>query len=264
MVFDFHTHFFPDNIATGTLESLEKDSGFQLKPFTAGTRASLLESMKDAGIDYSLNLPVATNPDKVERINDVSAMLNCPPIYTMAAMHPLTPEPARVLYKAAKLGFKGIKMHPEFQNFDPLDPEIEVICGECIKLGLFIFFHAGPDIFYKPPYRSEPAKFAELHRRFPRLKMILAHLGSWKMWKETDRLLAGLPVYFDTSFTSGLIDEDHMCQIIRKHDPEYVLFGSDSPWQGQKESLDFILGLPLTDEEKELILHRNAFRLLGI
>lgn len=264
MIFDFHTHFFPDNLAAGALEALEKSSGGKLKPCTRATRDALLESMRSSGIDYSMNQPIATNPEKVEKINQANALLNRPPIFSAAAIHPLVPDLGGVLAKAAKLGFKGIKMHPEFQDFDPLDPEISEICRVCCELDFFVLFHSGPDAFFMPPYRSEPAKFAKLHRNFPDLKMILAHLGSWSDWEEADRLLAGLPVYFDTSFTAGLIDESHMCEIIRKHGAGFVLFGSDSPWQGQKESLDFICGLPLTDKEKELILYRNAFRLLGI
>ncbi len=262
MIFDFHAHFFPDNLAGGAIEALEKLSG--IKANTAGTRSSLIESMRNSGIDAALNLPVVTNPDKSWKINEFSAIGNKAPVYSAGAMHPLTTEPEKLLEKVAGLGLKGIKMHPEYQSFDPLGNEVGRICGKCAELGLFIVFHAGADIAFKAPYKSNPAKFAELHRRFPSLKMILAHLGSWNMWEDVEREIAGLPIYLDTSFTCGIIDPSLMLSIIRKHGARHILFGSDSPWQSQTKSLESIRQLPLPESDKELILWDNAAELLGL
>jgi predicted TIM-barrel fold metal-dependent hydrolase len=44
---------------------------------------------------------------------------------------------------------------------------------------------------------------------------------------------------------------------------EKILFGSDSPWFDQGESLRWLLELPLTDFEKERITEKNAMNLLA-
>ena len=60
MIIDFHTHTFPDKIAAQTIAYLAEKGN--VKPFRAGTLSSLKESMKRAGVDYSVILPVATVP----------------------------------------------------------------------------------------------------------------------------------------------------------------------------------------------------------
>ena len=70
MVIDFHTHTFPDKIAAATIDKLKQAS--HSLPFTGGTAVQLKESMKEAGIQYSVLLPVVTNPLKASPINDIS------------------------------------------------------------------------------------------------------------------------------------------------------------------------------------------------
>ena len=73
MIIDFHTHTFPDKIADAALSKLRAAS--HTLSFTDGTVTGLKRSMKEASIDWSVVLPVATNPLKVESINDLSAAL---------------------------------------------------------------------------------------------------------------------------------------------------------------------------------------------
>ena len=49
MIIDFHTHIFPDKIAAGVIDKLQKKS--RSKPYTDATAGGLLQSMQDAGID---------------------------------------------------------------------------------------------------------------------------------------------------------------------------------------------------------------------
>ena len=54
MIIDAHTHIYPEKIAAKAIEKLEKNSGVKAK--TNGIESGLRESMKEAGIDYSLLL----------------------------------------------------------------------------------------------------------------------------------------------------------------------------------------------------------------
>ena len=74
MIIDFHTHIFPDKIASSAIDILSKKSG--LVPQTNGTALDLQNKTKDAKIDYSLILPVVTSPKQTKSINDFAALIN--------------------------------------------------------------------------------------------------------------------------------------------------------------------------------------------
>ena len=71
MIIDAHTHTYPETIAKRAIEKLEKNSG--TKAHTNGVQSGLMASMKEAGISYSLLLPVATSKKQVDTINEVAA-----------------------------------------------------------------------------------------------------------------------------------------------------------------------------------------------
>ena len=60
------------------------------------------------------------------------------------------------------------------------------------------------------------------------------------------------------------MEEEQFLRIVRTHGADKILFATDSPWAGQKEFIDILNGMALTDEEKEQILGGNGRRLLGI
>jgi predicted TIM-barrel fold metal-dependent hydrolase len=78
------------------------------------------------------------------------------------------------------------------------------------------------------------------------------------------RHLAGKAIYFDTSFSFAGLGAEGMARLIRAHGPEKVLFGTDSPWNSQQESLANIQNLDLSTDDKEGILYRNALSLLEL
>ncbi|HUU65167.1 MAG TPA: amidohydrolase family protein, partial [Dehalococcoidales bacterium] len=121
----------------------------------------------------------------------------------------------------------------------------------------------------------EPKNFARVLEAFPRLTVILAHLGSaW--WDERVELAQKYPnVYFDTSqgFSAtdriphsphrGLAEED-VVRVFRKIGVERIMFGTDFPAISPQPQLEQLLRIPLTDEEKRMILSENAKRILHI
>ncbi len=66
-IIDSHTHVFPDHLAEHALSSLSRQGG--ISPFLNGTADALTASMQEAGITYSIVLPVATSPTSVHKIN---------------------------------------------------------------------------------------------------------------------------------------------------------------------------------------------------
>ena len=90
MIFDIHTHTFPDKIAPSTIQKLQSMS--HTAAFSDGTEGGLRDSMDRAGIDGCLVLPVATSARQVVHVNDASARLNNrgpeTGLWSFGCMHP--------------------------------------------------------------------------------------------------------------------------------------------------------------------------------
>ena len=74
MVIDFHTHIFPDKIATRTIESLGTIAG--INAATDGTLNGLLDSMQRNGVDQSVIMPVCTRAEQFDSINTFAKKVN--------------------------------------------------------------------------------------------------------------------------------------------------------------------------------------------
>ena len=262
MIIDFHTHCFPDKLAERAVSALE--SFANIKAHLRGSRAELIESMRQAGVDLAVNLPVATSQEQVDSINQWAVANNAAPVYSFGAIHPNHPDPDTALARLRAQGVRGVKMHPEYQAFTLGDQRLDRICAACVRHNMTVCFHAGEDLGFPNPPRSNPAAFAALLDRHPKLRAVLAHLGSWRMWDEVERHLAGREVYLDCSFVHEHLDADLALAIIRRHGADKVLFASDSPWGDQAGTLAWLRALPLSGPELEKILGGNAVRLLGL
>lgn len=261
MVIDFHTHFYPVKVAAKAIEFCAEKIGF----FSDGTRSGLETSMRHAGIDLAVALPVVNHPANSASINTWAAGENRSPLILLGGIHPDEPEPLKTLDAIAAAGLPGIKVHPEYQRFRFEEERLFPIWEKCEELGLFVVTHAGWDAMYDPPYHSSPESLANFHRRFPGLRLVLAHLGGMAMWDEVEKHLTGLEVYLDLAMASPeYITSEQLARIIRAHGADKILFGTDSPWYDQKKQLDFIRSLPLTQPEQELIFYRNAAELLKL
>lgn len=71
MIIDFHTHVFPEFIAAKTFEKLGVTANTKVK--TNGLLNSLKSSTKNSGIDYSVLLPVVTNPKQFPTLTDMQS-----------------------------------------------------------------------------------------------------------------------------------------------------------------------------------------------
>lgn len=98
---------------------------------------------------------------------------------------------------------------------------------------------------------------------FPKLKFITTHLGGWEQWDQVEKLLIGKPIYMEISFALEYLPAERARQMFLAHPPEYLLFGTDSPWTDQKTSLSLLRNLQLPEGLLNQILSGNASRLLS-
>lgn len=263
-IIDFHTHYYPDRIAAGTIETLEKRSG--LKAPLESTRESLLRSMNACGITRSVVLPVATNPDKVHSINERNRLINGnDSVFFAGAIHPECSDIDKELDYIKDAGFFGIKIHPDYQNTFFDDPKyIRIMEGAALR-DLIVVTHAGADPgFPDSPVRCTPDRICNVLNSLSGLiddKLVLAHLGGTHMCAEVLDKLVGAPVWMDTAFVLDLYPEQCR-EIIRRHTPSRILFGTDFPWVIPSAYVKILQDMSFKPEELQQMLWENGNRLL--
>lgn len=263
MIIDFHTHCFPDKIAEKALEKLSFVSG-GMEYYTSGTVDGILSSMEKQDVDLSVVLNIATNEHQQESVNNFAAEINKKDgIVSFGSIYPKAKNALNELDRIHSLGLKGIKLHPEYQEFFVDDEFMKPIYKKIAQLGLVVVFHAGHDYGYSAPYHCMPQNLLNALKwiEFP---VVAAHWGGAGCGEEVIKLLCGKDLYFDTSFGYTQMPKVIAEKIIEKHGVEKMLFGTDSPWHTATMEKRLLNSLSLTDSEYEQIYFKNAKKLLGL
>ena len=254
-IIDVHAHIYPDAIAQKAARSI---GTFYHRPIASdGTLHGLLTKSREAGISLSLVHSVAADWRRVQSINDylmraVAERSDC--LAGFGTLHPDHPAPQKELDRIKAGGLLGIKIHPDIQQFQLDDPKALVLFRHMAELGMPLLVHIG-DTRYS---FSEPTRLARVMDEAPNLRVIAAHLGGWSMWQEGCRVLAGRPgLWVDCSSSLFALTPQEAADIIRRYSAERVFFGTDYPMWDPVEEVHRFLAVPLTEEERSLILHQN-------
>jgi uncharacterized protein len=265
MILDFHTHTFPDELAPRALDQLRQLMPPGTSPFTDGTGRGLLESMDAAGIEVSVTLPVATKESQVDAINAAAAQCSLDTrIIRFGSLFPDSPAIERHIGFLREHRVPGIKLHPEYQQFDIADPRYFPMYEQLGDAGLLVVFHAGWDPAPFCRDRASPQALREIADRFASLRIVAAHMGGHHRWDDVQRYLCGSRVFFDTSAEISQLDAREFGRRVRAHGADRVLFGSDSPWFSQQHAIAQLEQSGLSDGELEQIRWGNAARLLQL
>jgi predicted TIM-barrel fold metal-dependent hydrolase len=259
---DIHTHAFPDQIARVAIPALEREGN--IKAYLNGTVADLIDSMDRSGIERSVLCSIATRPEQFQPILEWSNTIRSERIIPFPSLHPQDPDLLDHLQLIHDLGFKGVKMHPYYQDYFLDDYNLFALYERMSELGMILVIHAGYDIAFPRIRRADPQRIVDVCRQFPGLKMIATHLGGWDEWKDVRALLTGKPIYMEISFAVDFLDQIRLKDILLNHPPEYLLYGTDSPWTDQATTLKMLAKLGLPDSLFEQIVSGNARRLLDL
>ncbi len=259
---DFHLHAFPDAIAERAIAKLSQVA--KLQPQTDGTVKGLLDYMQHYGITQGAIMPVATKPEQQQGINlwarDVQAAnaeLVC-----FGSAYPGAADCYNEIKHIRDLGLKGVKLHPDYQNFFFNDPQHFAFYEKVIEEGLPLMIHAGNDPFSPQVVHATPRMIREVADRYPELTMIAAHMGGCRMPDEAEEALIGTNVYIDISMSVEYTPPEQMKRMIANHGADKVLFASDVPWGNAGRNIEALNTYELTDEQKQLIFEGNARRLI--
>jgi predicted TIM-barrel fold metal-dependent hydrolase len=154
-------------------------------------------------------------------------------------------------------GLTGLKLWVATLCSDPLVfPFIE----QAIAYRIPILIHSWRKTVGQLPYESAPAHVADLARRYPEARIIMAHLGG--QVESAMNTIAPYPnVRVDTSGTP--IGAAEVAIAVERLGAERVIFGSDLPIGCLASNLGKIIGADLSPEAFRLVTGGNMERLLS-
>jgi uncharacterized protein len=159
----------------------------------------------------------------------------------------------------------GIKIHPSWHLCYPDDERYESFWQFAADRDVPVLTHSwDPDVLNKSQKFSDPFGFENIIRKFPALKLILAHAGGrGEMHYKVITLMEKYPgIYVDfagDSFVPGLIEE-----YVNRVGSGRLLFGSDMPWVDIRFHLANVLNLDIPESDKKNILGLNALKLFNL
>lgn len=260
-IIDAHCHIYPDKIAQRAADST--GHFYDLTPFSDGKISTLLEIGEKFGIDHFVVQSVATSASQVSSINKfiANAVSQSEGKFTgLGTLHPDSENLEADVEEIIGLGLKGVKLHPDIQQFKIDDPRMMRIYELC-EGRLPILLHTGDSRFdYSNPNRVKPVL-----DYYKNLTVIGAHLGGWSVWDEAVKTLSAYEnFYVDCSSSLYTLSAEKAKELIMAYGTKKVLFGTDYPmWDFQKE-LESFMQLDLTEEEREDIFYNNAAKLFEI
>jgi len=288
MIVDVHTHV-PSHIDNVPSEEEMRES--KMRPDRAvrltTTYDDFFEAMKlvdrviSFGIAMPADRPAVIGKKDMKAVNDATAALvaRAPEkVIGFMSVHPDEPDALDEMERAhSDLKLRGLKLGPNYQNFDPLGENARRIYSRAQKMELPVVFHQGTSPVRDSPIRyAHPLVMDEIAMLFPELRIVMAHIGHpWQedclvVIRKHPNVYADISgrFYRNWSFYNGM-RLAYEWSVINK-----LLFGSDYPVTTPQETIDglhhldhFIRQYHLPEVRLELlegIIPRIALELLAL
>lgn len=266
MVFANHAHVFPEDI----------------KP--AGSIDNLKRLMDDCGIDKAVCFaPFSDRFEECSRTDTpnewlAKAIKNEPDLYGFGTVD-FTKNVRDEVNRIADFGFKGIKMHPPYQEFDIDGEDAFKVYERAEELGLFISFHCG--MHWHRLKGVRPILYDEVGWFFKNLRFSLEHLGGYHFFNESlavmcnnsrfgvqPRVFAGWTSVSDRDGKDAwTLTNEQLETIISQTNDESSIFGLDFPYNNAeyiKYEMQRFNSLNISDTAKENILGGTLKKVLGV
>lgn len=260
-IIDAHCHIYPAKIAAAA--SAHTGEFYSIPMAFDGTVESLLEEGDGAGIDRYLVQSVAVTAKQVRSINRYIAgevEKSGGKFIGFGTLHPDSEDLEGDLDELISLGLRGVKLHPDMQNFK-IDDYRYLKMYELCEGRLPMLIHMGDA---RSDF-SHPKRLRAVMEIYDGLTVIAAHFGGYTMWEEASHILAGMPnLYTDCSSSFFALDDRTAVEIIRRYGADRVLFGTDYPMWRAEDEIGRFLSLGLTEDECSAIFAGNVKRLLEI
>ena len=266
-IFDMHTHNYPAAIVEKAVKNLEKFYSFVAEG--DGTAEQMRADGHAEGLAGFLVLGVATNPRQVRHVNEFCASVISDAkkegfkAYGFMGLHQDCADMQEQIEYGLSLGLSGIKIHPDIQGVNIDDRRLYPAYEIMQERDLPICFHMGDR---RPEYNfSATERLVRIHKDFPHLRTIAAHLGGYTVYDEGAQLLSRCEnVWVDTSSALWIISPEHAGRLISEFGHDRVFFGTDYPVKRLNTELEYFMKIKLNETQREDILYNNAAEFLGI
>ena len=257
---DIHTHLFPPRLMTAVRRALGDMYGWDFAlPDDPETFAAFV---REHGTERFCILPYAHKPGVAASLNawvaETAASLDG--AIGFACVNQDDVEPGRMLAAAFDAGLRGVKLHYQVQNVVPADPRLDPVYEFLLERDAPLIVHAG-----KGPTDNGLVgvdRFAELMRRFPELRVCVAHLG----WPERERFVALVSDYPNLYLDTSGMGNQSFSGLGLETVADRILFGTDAPNIAFDYGLTIsrITDLGLGKPAERMIFRENAMRFLAL
>jgi predicted TIM-barrel fold metal-dependent hydrolase len=260
-IIDIHTHIYPEKIARKATDSVRDFYQIPGAIEMDGTVDMLLKRGKEAGISRFVVLPVSNTPNRVRSIN--TFLLEQTRLHdnfigfgtVHADMDGLEEEVDWILQN----GLRGIKMHPDSQRFPIDDPRLFPLY-DAVQDKIPVILHMGD-----PRYNySHPVRLRRVLNAFPRLDVIAAHFGGYRMFHTARELLWDTNCVFDISSAMMFMERGEPERYIQRYGAERCAYGTDYPLWDPVTEVHRFQSLRLTGRQFDQIAHKTAERILRL
>ena len=255
---DAHCHIYPEKIAS--LAVNHTDGFYDVKSFNKGTIVDLMEVNDKAGIDKSIVQSVATTPKQVRSINKFihdSVETYKDKFIGLGTIHPRSEDIKGDIENLIELGLKGIKIHPDIQDFKVDDYGYVKAYEICQDKGIPVLMHTGDSRFDN----SNPNRLLPILKDFDKLTVIGAHFGGWSIWEDACNHYKDVKnFYVDTSSSFFYISLDTVKKIIDTYGIDKIMFATDYPMWNVNDEIEKLLQLNLSEEDYKKIFSLNAIK----
>lgn len=242
-IFDTHTHI-----------------GYGLHHGRRYSAESLLTAMDKHGVDRSVVIPFPVVEDYRATHDEIGSAIKAQPerlvgtacIYPYIGADKFRDEVKRCV---EEFGFRALKLQPQFQPLDPLLTRGDFLYETAMEFDLPLIIHTGTGA----PY-ALPSLYTIPARRFPELKIILAHCGGGGLFF-AEAIVAAQTCPNIWLELSTLMPH-HILQVLQHIPSERLMIGSDLP-ENLATELFKIYTLEVADETKQNILWNTACRVFG-
>jgi len=220
------------------------------------TAEGLVRLMDEAGVDKAvisqLSLKMTEDNDSVSKAVDEF------PDRLLGFAH-IDPRDSKTALKELDrsintLGLVGVKMHSNFDHFVPWDKNVFELMERIEDYRLPVLFHTGEEL-------SRPLQIAYVAKHFPKIPVILGHMGLWIAIESIPAAKLSDNIYLETSIQGEI---PALEEAVKELGAERILFGTDTPFSAYTVEMAKIEALDIPEEDKGKILGRNALKLLNI
>ena len=267
-VFAHHAHVFPEAVNAN------------------GTTDRLLRLMDACGIDAAVCFAPFAHQLEGSGLDPVAwlaaELKNRPRLFGFGTVDVRRSDIPDQVRRIAETGFRGIKVHPNAQEFDMLGAAAMQLYGAAQDHDLFLTFHSGVHHYRIRHYNV--LGFDEIAWTFPRLRVSLEHVGGYSFFPEAlavivnnipfpprpgerPRVFGGLTSVFTPHYNRfWYMPRERLLEAIAQAGAAQLIFGLDFPYNledNTKLGLKTLRELGLSESDLALILGGNLRRELG-